>query len=106
MDSLFGLDHASGTDDKVVLLSTVYNRVDLAFLTGLLKDAEIPFEVKERGSGGILQVLAGYSMYGADILVPADALDEAQALLDASEADAGEETDEEDEANAEGEIED
>ena len=39
--------------------------------------------LRERGSGGVVKVIAGYSMYGSDIFGPAELLEKATELLDA-----------------------
>ena len=51
MDFLFGLDRVSPHDDTLALLTTVYDSTQLAVLESILRDAEIPYMIKERGSG-------------------------------------------------------
>jgi hypothetical protein len=83
MDSLFGLDRVSGHDDSAALLTTVHDNVELSIIRSILESEQIPYRVRERGSGGMVRVIAGYSMYGSDVFVPAEMLPQVQELLDA-----------------------
>ena len=64
-DSLFGLDRAGG-EDGMTLLCTVHDDAELAIFGGILEDEQIPFLTKDRGSGGVVRVIAGYSVFGTD----------------------------------------
>ena len=83
MDSLFGLDTPATHDEYTAHLTTVHDPVELGIVRSILDAEKIPYRVRERGSGGIVKVIAGYSMYGTDIFVPAEALAMAEELLDA-----------------------
>lgn len=83
MDSLFGFDKPSAHDEYTAILTTVHDPVELGILRSILEAEKIPYRVRERGSGGMVKVIAGYSMFGTDILVPAEALATAEELLDA-----------------------
>ena len=83
MDSLFGLDRPASYDEYTAHLTTVHDPVELGIVRSILDAEKIPYRVRERGSGGIVKVIAGYSMYGTDIFVPAEVLPAAQELLDA-----------------------
>lgn len=80
---LFGLDKPSAHGDDVAVLTTVHDNVELSIVRSILEGEEIPYRVRERGSGNVVKVLAGYSMFGSDILVPASLLEKATELLDA-----------------------
>ena len=69
MDFLFGLDRVSPHDDTLALLTTVYDSTQLAVLESILRDAEIPYMVKERGSGSSVKIITGFSMFGTDLFV-------------------------------------
>ena len=84
MDHLFGLDKPASHDEYTAHLTTAHDNVELSILRSILEAEEIPYRVRERGSGGVVKVIAGYSMYGSDIFVPAELLDKATELLDAS----------------------
>lgn len=83
MDHLFGLDKPASHDEYTAHLTTVHDNVELSILRSILEGEEIPYRVRERGSGGVVKVIAGYSMYGSDIFVPAELLEKATELLDA-----------------------
>ena len=97
MDSIFGLDSAKNTNEDLELLTTVYDEISLACVKSILRDAEIPYLVKQRGSGSSVRIIAGYSIFGADIFVLRQTLELAQALIaPPEETDEADETEEED----------
>ena len=61
MDRFFGLDRPAKADEGVVLLTTVHDEVEKNLLCGILEEEEIPFLVKDRGSGEVMRILAGFS---------------------------------------------
>ncbi len=83
MDRLFGLDKPASHDEYTAHLTTVHDNVELSIVRSILDGENIPYRVRERGSGGVVRVIAGYSMYGTDIFVPAEVLESATELLDA-----------------------
>ena len=83
MDHLFGLDKPASHDEHTAYLTTTHDNVELSILRSILEAEEIPYRVRERGSGGVVKVVAGYSMYGSDIFVPTALLEKATELLDA-----------------------
>ena len=85
MDSFFGFDKVSAHDDNVELLFTVYEPSELLVIESILKDAEIPYLCKERGSGGMMKIVAGYSVFGTDVFVLKEHLETARAIFDSAE---------------------
>ena len=83
MDFLFGLDKASAHSEDTELLTTVHDNVELSVLRSILEGEEIPYRIVERGSGSVVRVIAGYTMYGTDIFVPKALFQKAVDLLDA-----------------------
>ena len=83
MDNLFfGLDQPAN-EDGLVLLRSFHDDVSVTMAEEVLRDEEIPFVKKDRGSGSAVRLITGYSMYGTDLLVaPAD-LEKATALMEA-----------------------
>ena len=83
MDNLFfGLDKPA-SDENLVLLRTFHDDVSVTMAEEVLRDEEIPFVKKDRGSGSAVRLITGYSMYGTDLLVaPAD-LEKAASLMEA-----------------------
>lgn len=82
-DSLFGLDRVSPHDEYTELLTTVHDNVELSVLRSILDGEGIPYLIRERGSGSSVKIIAGYSMYGTDVFVPRDALEQASEILEA-----------------------
>lgn len=83
MDKFFGLDHAAVDKDEAALLTTVHDNVELSVLRSILDGEKIAYRIRERGSGGVVRVISGYTMFGTDILVAPDDLAAAQEVLDA-----------------------
>ena len=81
MNSLFGLDRVSPHDESLALLTTVYDPSLLAVLESILRDAEIPYLKKERGSGTSVKVITGFTIFGTDLFVLKEQLELAQALI-------------------------
>jgi len=81
MDSFFGLDRVSPHDENLELLTTVYDAPSQTIVEGILRDAEIPYLAKSRGSGTAMKVITGFSMYGTDIFVLREHLETALELI-------------------------
>ena len=83
MFDLFGLEkpHKISDGDEVSHLITVYDVAVLGIVRGLLEDAEIPYLVRERGTGSAMRIMTGFSLFGTDVFVPTNALDVAKGLI-------------------------
>ena len=81
MDSFFGLDKVSAHDENLELLTTVYDQPSQMIIESILRDAEIPYLMKERGSGTAVKVITGFSMFGTDIFVLREQLETATELI-------------------------
>ena len=81
MDSFFGLDRVSPHDENLELLITVYDSPSQMIIESILRDAEIPYLAKSRGSGTAVKVIAGFSMFGTDIFVLREHLETALELI-------------------------
>lgn len=93
MDRFFGLDTPSLSDEGVSLLTTLYDTVAAELVGALLTEEGIPFLRKDRGTGGMMRILAGTTLSPIDIYVPDTRLDEARELL-AAMAEDGEDAEE------------
>ena len=81
MDNLFfGLDQPAN-EDGLVLLRTFHDDVSVTMAEEVLRDEEILFLKKDRGSGSAVRLITGYSMYGTDLLVAPEDLERASALM-------------------------
>ena len=85
MSDLFGLDRVSPHDEDLELLTTVCDNTLLPVVESILRDAEIPYLIKERGAGGVMKVFMGFSMMGSDIFVKREDLETAMALITPSD---------------------
>jgi hypothetical protein len=83
MSDLFGLErpHKISDGDEVSHLITVYDVAVLGIVRGMLEDENIPYLVRERGTGSAMRILTGFSLYGTDVYVPSEALDTAKGLV-------------------------
>ena len=83
MSDLFGLErpHKISDGDEVSHLITVYDVAVLGIVRGLLEDENIPYLVRERGTGSAMRIITGFSMFGTDVYVPADAYEVAKDLV-------------------------
>ncbi len=82
LDKLFGLDHpAPQNEGAEVLLTTVYGNEEKAAIEALLRAAELPYRLSDRGAGGTVTVIMGYTMYGTDVYVRQEDLELARELL-------------------------
>lgn len=83
MSDLFGLEkmHKIPYGEDVDLLITVYDPVTLGIVRGLLEDEKIPYLVHDRGGGGVVRIIVGYSTFGTDVYVPKAAMETASALI-------------------------
>ena len=83
MDRFFGLDRAADPGEGISLCVTVHDDVEKHLICGIFEEEEIPFLVKDRGSGEVVRILSGFSAFGSDIFVPTELLERANELLDA-----------------------
>lgn len=67
---------------QLVLLRTVNNNFELDSVTSLLEENNIPYILKDHGTGGYMRIISGNSMYGTDILVEELFFERANDLLD------------------------
>ena len=99
LDKLFGFDRPSQPNDSVTeLLITVHGNEELAAVEALLRSADIPYRTMDRGAGGVVRVISGYTMYGTDVFVRPEDIETARELLTPVEIDEEEAADEETEA--------
>ncbi len=77
--SFLGFGKSYKPDESVELLTTVYDFGMRSVIESLLRDAEIPYMLKERG--GSLPVITGNSVFGTDIFVKQTDLETAAELI-------------------------
>ena len=76
---LFGFGKSYKPDGDVELLVTVYDFGMRSIVESILRDAEIPYLVKERS--GSVPVITGASVFGTDFFVKTSDLEAAQELI-------------------------
>lgn len=88
LDKLFGFDRPAQPNDEVSeLLITVHGNEELAAVEAMLRSAEIPYRLMDRGAGGVVRVISGYTMYGTDVFVRPEDVETARELLKPVELD-------------------
>ena len=80
---IFGLSKPKKVDNGMKLLTTTHDNIELTILKSILDGEEIPYMASDRGAGGAMRVIAGYSMLGTDLFVPTECYEEAAELLEA-----------------------
>ena len=81
LDKFFGLDQPKRADEGTALLISVYDNVQLSVVRSLLDAENIPYLVRERGSGSAVKIVMGVSSFGSDVYVPESALQDATAAI-------------------------
>jgi len=76
---LFGFGKSYKPDGEVELLTTVYDFGMRSIVESILRDAEIPYLIKERG--GSVPVITGASVFGTDFFVKTTDLEAAKELI-------------------------
>ncbi len=77
--SFFGIGKSHKPMPEVELLVTIYDFGMRSVIESILRDADIPYMLKDRG--GSLPVITGRPMLGADFFVRAEDLDAARELI-------------------------
>jgi len=67
---------------NLVLLRTISSEFELGMITSILEDNDIPFIVKNYGSGGYMRIISGGSPFRTDIMVDEAAYETANSLLE------------------------
>ena len=80
MDRFFGLDTPAKLED-LAHLTTFYDPVSTSIAEELLTDGGVPFLRKDRGAGGVVQIVVGFQTFGSDIFVLPSDLERANELL-------------------------
>jgi len=71
----------SNKDINLKLLKTVDNNFELDLISNLLEENNIPYILKDHGTGGYMRIIAGSSIYSTDILVEESFFEKANELL-------------------------
>jgi hypothetical protein len=77
--SIFGIGKSHKPMADVELLATIYDFGMRSVIESILRDADIPYILKERG--GSLPVITGRPMLGADFFVRVEDIEAARELI-------------------------
>ena len=81
MNKLFGHEKAVDPhDENLALAETVHDNISLAIVRSILDGEKIPYVIKMRGSNAV-SVITGSPIFGADVFVHKDSLEDALAAL-------------------------
>lgn len=67
----------------IVLLATAYTDTEALLFEGILRENDIPYLRKDKGTGEVMGIIMGFSMLGSDFYVERSRFDEAAQLLEA-----------------------
>lgn len=74
--------HSQNQEEGLKKLAAVSDNFQLGIVTSLLKEHDIPFMLKDYGSGDCMRLYTGSSIFGSDIFVAEEDFEKADALLD------------------------
>lgn len=63
------------------LVATVYDPLQVMMIRGLLESQNIPFMIRERGSGAYISIIMGTNYLGTDVYVPFSCVDRALEVI-------------------------
>ena len=74
----------SKNSDKIniIRLRGISNEIELGMIKAILDDNNIPYIVKDYGSGGHMRIITGSSPFNTDIMIEEDDFEKANSLLE------------------------
>lgn len=70
-------------DVKIVKLKSISNEMELGMIKEILDDNNIPYIVKNQGTGSHMRIISGSSPFVTDVMVSQTDLEKAHDLLQA-----------------------
>lgn len=67
---------------NIIKLRRTSNEIELAMIKGILDDNNIPYIIRDYGTGGHMRIITGGSLFGTDIMVEEAEFDKAKSLLE------------------------
>lgn len=67
---------------NIVKLKSISNEVELSMIKEILDDNNVPYVVKDYGSGGYMRIISGGSMQETDVMIDKSDLERAKYLLE------------------------
>ena len=81
MNKFFGHEKAVDPhDENLALAETVHDNIRIAIVRSILDGEKIPYVIKMRGSNAV-SVITGSPIFGADVFVHKDSLEDALSAL-------------------------
>lgn len=68
---------------NIIKLKSISNDIELNMIKEILNDNDIPYIVKDYGSGGYMRIISGGSLQETDVMIDKSDLEEAKNLLEA-----------------------
>lgn len=68
---------------NIVKLKSISNDIELNMIKEILSNNDIPYIVKDYGSGGYMRIISGISLQETDVMIAKSDLEKAKNLLEA-----------------------
>lgn len=72
----------NANDINIIKLKSTPNEIELSMIKGILEDNNIPYIVRDHGTGGHMRIMTGGSLFGTDIMVEEADFGKAKKLLE------------------------
>ena len=69
-------------DVNIIKLRSISNEIELGMIKEILDDNNIPYIIKNDGSGGYMRIITGGSSFVTDVMVKEADLDKSNDLLE------------------------
>lgn len=66
---------------NIIKLKSISNEVELGMIKKILDDNNIPYIIRDHGSGAHMRIISGGSVFATDVMVAEDDFDKAKNLL-------------------------
>lgn len=67
---------------ELVILKVINNNFELGLIKSILEENQIPYIVKDRGTGGYMRIISGDSLYETEILVEKSTFEKANSIIE------------------------
>lgn len=67
---------------ELVVLKTINNNFELGLIKNILEENQIPYIVKDQGTGSYMRIISGDSLYETEILVEKSTFEKANSIIE------------------------
>ena len=67
---------------NIIKLRSISNEIELGMIKEILDDNNIPYIIKNHGSGGYIRIITGGSSFATDVMVKESDFDKSNNLLE------------------------